>query len=372
MEIKIQKKQNRSIHAYHLCALAWMNVLFACVIVVQQQHSMTQAYLLHRTPGRVQAVKAVRRVSIPPKARLQTKKALVLAPTPIIDAQVDNTAHTTMRAHSTSSVSSVSSVVQPKRIVVPSPSSTSTSSRSSSALTLSLRPAAPSISNSATTFPEFGNAVFPVQKVPNWGAMTTPAEWNRSYTQMSDEDFVDVPSYALNVLTIPVDTLEHKRNEPSTIDILTKKLLYSTRYFGAYDIDATEFTAIHPGIDIKLPNGTPIGSVAGGRVHDVRHDEESLGTHIIIEHRADDGNVFYSIYGHLDTTRVKKGDAVSAGQMIGTVGITGNTSGPHIHLQIDRGTADETYHTVYWPESVPTRAVADRYGINPITFIQQY
>lgn len=223
-----------------------------------------------------------------------------------------------------------------------------------------------------TNFPSFGNAIQPVSRVPDWGFMKTPAEWNRTYKQMRENDFVRVPAYDMSVLTIPVKTLAEDRDSPETIKALTAKLYYSTRFFGAYDLDAHEFSAVHPGIDLKLPEGTPVGTVAGGRVHDVRRNEETLGLHVIIEHRTAGGETFYSIYGHLGSASIKTGDTVVAGQMIGTVGMSGNTSGAHLHLQIDRGEPNEAYHAPYWPASIPSRSEANLHTVNPATFVVQY
>lgn len=222
------------------------------------------------------------------------------------------------------------------------------------------------------SFPAFGRAMHPVYRVPNWGAMTEPAEWNRTYKQLTDADFVRVPSYNMTELLKPMDELVKDRMSDASIKTLTAKLYYSTRHFGAYDLDAGEFSAIHPGIDLKLAEGTPVGAVAGGRVHDVRKDEDGLGLFVLIEHRAPDGQTYYSIYGHLGAASVKKGDTIEAGKMVGTVGMSGFTSGPHLHFQIDRGQADEAAHVIYWPVSMPSRATAERSTINPILFIRQY
>jgi murein DD-endopeptidase MepM/ murein hydrolase activator NlpD len=222
------------------------------------------------------------------------------------------------------------------------------------------------------TFPAFSRAVQPVNRVPNWGAMTKPEEWNRRYNELNDEDFVRVPPYDMNTLTIPMVDLLKDRFNAETIRIITAKLYYSTRFFGKYDIDAVEFTAVHPGIDLKLAEGTPIGAIAGGRVHAIRTDEESLGLHAIIEHRAPDGETYYSIYGHMSSAAVKAGDTVVPGQTIGYVGMTGHTTGPHIHLQVDRGEPSELFHEVYSPASIPSQDEAEKHTINPIDFIRQF
>jgi len=223
-----------------------------------------------------------------------------------------------------------------------------------------------------SSFPAFSHAVHPVPEVPNWGAMTSPMQWNRTMADMDDDDFVRVPSYNLENLTIPLNELLEDRMSDKSIRTLTAKLYYSTRFFGAYDLDADEFTSVHPGIDLKLALGAEVGAVAGGRVHDVRVQDEGLGRYVIVEHRAPGGKAYYSIYGHLDEILVTKGQDVIPGQTIGTVGMTGSTTGPHLHLQIDRGTAGEAAHGVYWPAAVPSPAEADKHTINPIEFIRLY
>lgn|GEM_PF-1407725 len=263
-----------------------------------------------------------------------------------------------------------------RRQAGPSSASASASSRpmltraSSSARAMpSLKAAAP-VEQTRSGFPAFQTAVYPVSMTPNWGDMHSPSEWNRTYEEMTETDFVPVPHYDLSVLTTPLDSLIRplrKENVPA----VTTKLFYSTRYYSSYDLDAGEFTGAHAGLDLKLALGTPVGSVAGGRVHAVRTDDR-LGLYVIVEHRAPDGETYYSVYGHLGDVSVQTGQAVNPGQTLGTVGMTGKTSGPHIHLQIDRGEAGEESHQPYATSATPSPEEADKYTINPADFIQRY
>jgi murein DD-endopeptidase MepM/ murein hydrolase activator NlpD len=220
----------------------------------------------------------------------------------------------------------------------------------------------------ATPFPAFDHAVFPVSRVPDWGAMRTAFEWSRQYDRLAPSDFVAIPRYDLALLTEPMDGLIHPLRT-SSIPIITAKLFYSTRYFGAYDLDAGEFTGTHAGIDLKLAEGTPVGAVAGGRVETVAQDG-LLGLHVIIEHHVR-GERIFSIYGHLGGTIVREGQDVAPGDGIGTVGMTGSTSAPHLHLQIDRDRG-EVIHTPYTTSVIPSREEAARWTYNPVTFIQEH
>jgi len=221
-------------------------------------------------------------------------------------------------------------------------------------------------------FPPFLRTVMPVTKVPNWGDMRTPEEWNRSYGEINESEFVMVPAYDIDALTDETmkELLEH-RDEPETIKTLTEKLTWSTRFFGAYDLDAGEFSAIHPGVDMKLAEGTPIGSIAGGRVNAVNNKSSGLGLHVIIEHRMPDGSQYFSIYGHLGEATVSVGDSVKPGDIIGKIGMTGKTTAPHLHLQVDKGFGEE-FHVANTPDHLPSHSEARQFWMHPIEFIRTY
>lgn len=84
----------------------------------------------------------------------------------------------------------------------------------------------------------------------------------------------------------------------------------------------------HNGIDIKAPEGTDVVSSITGTVTDVGFDSEK-GNYIVVEN----GNV-KTLYAQLATSSVKKGDAVTAKQSIGTVGKTGRATGAHLHFEV--------------------------------------
>jgi murein DD-endopeptidase MepM/ murein hydrolase activator NlpD len=82
--------------------------------------------------------------------------------------------------------------------------------------------------------------------------------------------------------------------------------------------------------------GTPIGAIADGVVSSVTaHDDGGLGVHVMIDHVVAGENVT-STYGHMlaGSAAVSVGQTVSAGQLIGKVGSTGQSTGPHLHLEL--------------------------------------
>lgn len=84
----------------------------------------------------------------------------------------------------------------------------------------------------------------------------------------------------------------------------------------------------HTGLDILAPFGSDVRAVAAGQVVD-RSTVGPYGNHLLLNHA---GGI-QSLYAHLNEMFVAFGDAVAAGQRIGTVGNTGNTTGPHLHLE---------------------------------------
>jgi murein DD-endopeptidase MepM/ murein hydrolase activator NlpD len=85
----------------------------------------------------------------------------------------------------------------------------------------------------------------------------------------------------------------------------------------------------HDGIDIGSPAGTPVKSPAPGTVV-AASSHGDFGRHVTLDH----GNGMRSLYGHLAAVDVKPGQRVEKGQVIGLVGSTGRSTGPHLHYQL--------------------------------------
>ena len=92
------------------------------------------------------------------------------------------------------------------------------------------------------------------------------------------------------------------------------------------------FWSHHPGIDIGAPKGTSVYAADSGYVVVAGWDQEriSYGFMILINH----GNGYVTRYAHLSAFAVEVGDSVKKGQLIGRVGSTGNSTGPHLHFEI--------------------------------------
>jgi murein DD-endopeptidase MepM/ murein hydrolase activator NlpD len=87
----------------------------------------------------------------------------------------------------------------------------------------------------------------------------------------------------------------------------------------------------HAGVDLAAPAGSPIRAIAAGRVM-FADPFGTYGKFVVIEH----AHGITSHYGHCKTLTVAVGQVVQAGHVIGTVGSTGGSTGPHLHFEIRR------------------------------------
>jgi murein DD-endopeptidase MepM/ murein hydrolase activator NlpD len=84
----------------------------------------------------------------------------------------------------------------------------------------------------------------------------------------------------------------------------------------------------HTGVDYAVPVGTDVLAVADGKI-EAANWGKSYGTQLV---QSCDGGYF--IYAHLSQALVKPGDKVKAGQVIAKSGNTGNSTGPHLHVEL--------------------------------------
>jgi hypothetical protein len=104
-----------------------------------------------------------------------------------------------------------------------------------------------------------------------------------------------------------------------------------TQKFGENPGDYTRFGLKgHNGVDIAVPEGTPVMAAADGMVEKIGFDPGGYGTYVKILH---DGGV-ETLYAHLTKQLVTQGDNVACGQAIGKSGNTGNSTGPHLHFEV--------------------------------------
>jgi 4-aminobutyrate aminotransferase-like enzyme/Ser/Thr protein kinase RdoA (MazF antagonist) len=119
------------------------------------------------------------------------------------------------------------------------------------------------------------------------------------------------------------------------------RLLYSTPLFAADPSQADERRTIHLGLDLFSPPGAPIHAPLAGVVHALANNTAALdyGPVVILHHQTDDGQPFFTLYGHLAVetlSELRVGQAIGAGQRFATIGGADVNGGwtPHVHFQL--------------------------------------
>jgi murein DD-endopeptidase MepM/ murein hydrolase activator NlpD len=115
---------------------------------------------------------------------------------------------------------------------------------------------------------------------------------------------------------------------------------YVTQPFGPSELSGEPamfgYTHFHTGVDLGAAEGTPIRAAEGGQVIQAAGQTNSLGFLVgygnLVRIQANGGRVDY--YGHMVEFAVQRGDLVQADQVIGYVGTTGYSTGPHLHFEV--------------------------------------
>jgi len=134
------------------------------------------------------------------------------------------------------------------------------------------------------------------------------------------------------------------------------------------------FSAGHQAVDIPAPLGTPVVAVADGVVRSAGDDsrlpynldlsEWGGGTMVTIDHAAG-GQEAVSQYAHLSAASVRAGELVRAGDRIGLVGSTGNSTGPHLHFGWRVGGVWRDYRSEQGAVTMPGN-IPEGYGSGPV------
>lgn len=87
---------------------------------------------------------------------------------------------------------------------------------------------------------------------------------------------------------------------------------------------------LHKGLDFTAPQGTPIYATGDGTVSEAGFSEGGYGNHVVINH----GYGYETLYGHMVRIKAHAGQKVKRGEVIGWVGSTGKSTGPHCHYEV--------------------------------------
>ncbi len=119
---------------------------------------------------------------------------------------------------------------------------------------------------------------------------------------------------------------------PAIQPVSNKDLSRIASGFG-YRIDPVYKTVkMHAGLDFAAPQGTPIYATADGTVAVSGNTGNGYGNHVVIRH----GYGYETLYGHMVKVKSRPGQAVKRGEIIGWVGSTGKSTGPHCHYEVHK------------------------------------
>lgn len=154
-------------------------------------------------------------------------------------------------------------------------------------------------------------------------------ETSRKLDKISKQLYIQSKSYD-EVMEMAKKKGEMLASIPAIQPVSNKRLKRMASGFG-YRIDPHYKTrAFHAGMDFTAPTGTPIYSTGDGRVVRADNSATGYGNHVRIEH----GYGYLTLYAHMSKMNVKVGDKVKRGDIIGYVGNTGKSMGPHLHYEV--------------------------------------
>ena len=156
-------------------------------------------------------------------------------------------------------------------------------------------------------------------------------ELNEKLDQMSAQYNVQKESYE-HLIRLAENKSKMLAAIPAIQPIPNKNLKRIASGFG-YRVDPIYKTRkMHKGLDFTAPTGTNVYATGDGVILKVLRARWGYGTHIIIDH----GYGYKSLYAHLSRTSVRRGEKVTRGQLIGLVGSTGKSTGPHLHYEVHK------------------------------------
>ena len=119
---------------------------------------------------------------------------------------------------------------------------------------------------------------------------------------------------------------------PAIQPVSDKDLRHIASGFG-YRIDPVyKITKFHAGLDFAATQGTPIYATADGTVKEASYDAGGYGNHVVINH----GYGYETLYGHMVRIKARGGQKIKRGEVIGWVGSTGKSTGPHCHYEVHK------------------------------------
>jgi len=145
---------------------------------------------------------------------------------------------------------------------------------------------------------------------------------------------MDIQRESLDMLFEMASAKEKKlASIPSIKPVVEDKLKRKIKHLSGYGIrlhPVHKVKKFHKGIDFTAPRGTAIQATGNGTVIRVEKKKRGYGHNVVIDH----GYGYTTLYAHMKTISVKKGEKVKKGHKIGEIGSTGTSTAPHLHYEV--------------------------------------
>jgi len=135
---------------------------------------------------------------------------------------------------------------------------------------------------------------------------------------------------------------------PAIQPVSNQDLRRLSSYFGWRTDPFYKVQKFHEGVDFSAPPGTEIYATGDGKVLQADRSKTGYGNKIVIDH----GFGYKTMYAHVQSFKVRAGETVKRGQVIGTLGSTGKSTSPHLHYEV-------------WKNNTPVNPI--NYFFNDIT-----
>ena len=165
--------------------------------------------------------------------------------------------------------------------------------------------------------------------------------YNNSQLVLNTTKRVDVLSKELSIQSKSLDyilKLAKAKDKllaaiPAIQPVRNENLKQMASGFGYRTDPFTKVRKMHEGMDFSAKVGTPIFATGDGVVERADNTASGFGNHIVIQH----GFGYETLYGHLSRYNCRAGQRVKRGDIIGYVGSTGRSEGPHLHYEVHKG-----------------------------------
>ncbi len=149
--------------------------------------------------------------------------------------------------------------------------------------------------------------------------------------QIANKMYVQSKSFD-EVFDLAKNKEEMLRHIPAIQPVKNVDLKRISSYFGYRTDPFYKVKKFHAGLDFSAPIGTEIFTTGDGKVISTKKSRRGYGNTILIDH----GFNYVTKYSHLASFKVRKGQQVKRGQVIGTVGNTGKSTAPHLHYEVQK------------------------------------